>query len=77
MIGTVGARGSRDYTVLGDAVNVAFRLNTVAGARGYDFVLGDSTAKHIKEIFKPIKLGPVELKGRKQKAIAYTLPEIF
>ena len=75
MIGTVGARGSRDFTVRGDAVNVAFRLNTVAGARGYDFVLGDTTAKHIDEIFKPIKLGPVELKGRRQKAIAYTLSD--
>ncbi len=75
MIGTVGARGSRDYTVLGDTVNVAFRLNTVAGARGYDFVLGDTTAKHIDEVFKPIKLGPVELKGRRQKAIAYTLSD--
>ncbi len=77
MIGTVGAKGSRDFTVLGDAVNVAFRLNTVAGARGYNFVLGDTTAQHIDEIFKPIKLGPVELKGRKKKAIAYTLPETF
>ncbi|MCH8126603.1 FHA domain-containing protein [candidate division KSB1 bacterium] len=77
MIGTVGARGSRDFTVLGDTVNVAFHLNTVAGARGYDFVLGDTTAKHIDEIFKPIKLGPVELKGRRQKTIAYTLPETF
>jgi adenylate cyclase len=73
MIGTIGGRGSRDFTVLGDVVNVAFRLNTVAGNRGYDFVLGDITANHINEAFELTKLGPVPVKGRRQKVVAYTL----
>ncbi|MFQ5604047.1 MAG: FHA domain-containing protein [bacterium] len=73
MIGKVGDRGARDFTILGDVVNVAFRLNTVAGSRGYDFVLGDGTANHVKEAFKLTRLGPVQVKGRSQKVVAFTL----
>ncbi len=73
MIGKIGGRSSRDFTVLGDVVNVTFRLITVAGERGYDFVVGETTAKHINETFKLIKLGPVPVKGRTRKVVAYTL----
>lgn len=73
MIGQIGGRGARDYTVLGDVVNVAFRLNGVAGQRGYDMVLGDTTAGHISDDFDVLKLGPISVKGRKQDVIAYTL----
>ncbi|MFQ5676157.1 MAG: hypothetical protein ACE5G1_09690, partial [bacterium] len=57
----------------GDAVNIAFRLNTVGGDRGYDFIMGDGTAKHVTDAFKVMKLGPVPVKGRRQKVIAYTM----
>lgn len=73
MIGAVGARGSRNFTVLGDVVNVAFRLNNVAGERGYDFVMGDATANLVGDVIKVTKLGPVDIKGRNQKVVAYTM----
>lgn len=76
MIGKIGGRGARDFTVLGDVVNVAFRLNSVAGSRGYDLVLGDVTAGHISENFPLIKLGPIAVKGRNQKVIAFTLSDV-
>ena len=73
MIGTIGGRGSRNHTVLGDVVNVAFRLITVAGNRGYDFVIGNKTAEHIQNAFEVVKLGPLQVKGRSQPVVAYTL----
>ncbi len=73
MMGKIGGRGARDFTVLGDVVNVAFRLNSVAGSRGYDFVLGNVTAKHVHKTIKVEKLGPIEVKGRNQKVVAFTL----
>jgi len=73
MMGRIGDRGSRDFTILGDVVNVAFRLISVAGDRGYDFVLGDGTAMHVRKRYPLTKLGPIAVKGRRQKVLAYTL----
>ncbi len=50
MIGVVGTRGSRECTVLGDVVNVAFRLNSVGSECGKDLLAGEATAKHWKVI---------------------------
>jgi adenylate cyclase len=76
MIGKIGGRGARDFTVLGDVVNVAFRLNSVAGSRGYDLVLGDATAGHISENFPLTRLGPIAVKGRNQRVVAFTLADL-
>ena len=46
----VGACGSREFTVLGNVVNVAFRLNSVGSECGKDLLIGEATAKHWKVI---------------------------
>ena len=73
LIGTVGKRGVQDFTVLGDAVNVAFRLDKIGSKHGLDFLLTSSTAEHIKEIFELKQLGPYVVKGKKEKIEVFTL----
>lgn len=46
----VGACGSREFTVLGNVVNVAFRLNSVGSECGKDLLIREATAKHWKVI---------------------------
>lgn len=75
MLGKIGGHGARDFTVLGDVVNVAFRLIDVASRRGYDFVIGEATARNVQDVVPVARLGPVPVKGRSQKVIAYTLPQ--
>lgn len=75
MLGKIGGRGARDFTVLGDVVNVAFRLINVASRRGYDFVLSEATARNVQHAVPVARLGPVAVKGRSQKIVAYTLSQ--
>ncbi len=72
-IGSIGARGSRDFTVLGDAVNLTFHLNTVAGKHRQDIIISDSTFNYIKHDFNLKYLGVVEDKNSDQEVGIYTL----
>ncbi|MFQ5627704.1 MAG: FHA domain-containing protein [bacterium] len=73
LIGTVGKRGVQDFTVLGDAVNVAFRLDKIGSKLGKDFILTASTAEYIKDNFSLTNLGPHAVKGKREKIEVFTL----
>lgn len=73
MIGAIGTHGSRDFSVWGDVVNIAFRLNTKGSELGHTFVISESTADFIKNSFDLKNLGPVKVKGREKEVVIYTL----
>jgi adenylate cyclase len=62
--GTLGGARARDFTVLGDTVNVAFRLNDLAGKIHQDIVLSAETARLIQAAFTVTPLGSTPLEGR-------------
>lgn len=66
LLGTLGGSGSRDFTVLGDTVNVAFRLNDIAGTMSEPILISAETAKLIKDSFKVESLGKTPVEGRKE-----------
>lgn len=72
-MGAIGAHGSRDFTVLGDTVNLAFHLNTIAGKQGQAFIISDSTVNYIKDSFDIKYLGEVEDKSNQQEIGIYTV----
>lgn len=43
VIGNIGVDGNRDYTVIGDTVNVAFRLEGLASELDKDLLIGNDT----------------------------------
>lgn len=45
VIGNIGVDGQRDYTIVGDAVNVAFRLEELTSRRKIDVLVGEPTFK--------------------------------
>jgi adenylate cyclase len=73
LIGSIGGKGARDFTVLGDTVNVAFRLEGIGAVKGWDLTVSAGTAELVQDLF-PLKcMGPVIVEGRSDPVEVYTL----
>lgn len=66
IIGTVGSNDRMDTTVIGDSVNVAFRLETLAPIYNTDIVVSKQTLNqaNAKDLFQYRLLDWVRVKGR-------------
>ncbi|NQT93868.1 MAG: adenylate/guanylate cyclase domain-containing protein [Lentisphaerae bacterium] len=64
VLANVGVRGSRDYTALGDAVNVAFRLEKETKTLKSDVVVGSDACEHLPKALWENRLQSVRVKGK-------------
>lgn len=70
LVGDIGSRRRVDYTVLGNTVNVAARLEALIAKPG-DVVFGPETARLLNGEIPMDALGEVQLKGLRQKIEAF------
>ena len=69
ILGNVGSRNRMDYTVIGDSVNTAARLQAVA--KGGEIIIGAKTYEKIKDQFSVKKGGKIKLKNKKKPVVYY------
>ncbi|CAN5821110.1 hypothetical protein BH23CHL2_BH23CHL2_26950 [soil metagenome] len=69
IVGNIGTPELMNYTAIGDAVNVAARLQ--ADAQVGDVLISDATYERVRDDFKVEELGPRQVKGRSQPVLVY------
>src|SRR5439155_328009 len=69
MVGNVGSDLRYEYTALGDAVNVAARMQTAAEPGSV--LITDATYRFVAHAVDATDLGPIEVKGKAEPVRAY------
>jgi adenylate cyclase len=72
VVGNMGSDQRFDYSCLGDAVNLAARLEGQSKEYGMKIILGEETAKEMDDEFVLVELDTIAVKGKTEPVKIYT-----
>jgi class 3 adenylate cyclase len=72
----MGSSIKKDYTILGDAVNVASRLESLTREHPCHLIFSENVKNSLKQPWKIVELGQCYPKGKEEPVNIYTLDEL-
>ena len=72
-VGNMGSDIKFNYSVLGDSVNLASRLEGQSKEYGFPIIVGSSTALAVKDKFAILELDFIMVKGKKEPEVIYAI----
>ena len=73
VVGNMGSDLRFDYSVLGDSVNLASRLEGQSKEYGFPIIVGSQTALAVKDKFAILELDFIMVKGKKEPEVIYAI----
>lgn len=73
VVGNMGSDLRFDYSVLGDSVNLASRLEGQSKEYGFPIIVGSKTAIAVKDRFAILELDFIMVKGKKEPEVIYAI----
>jgi adenylate cyclase len=73
VVGNMGSDMRFDYSVFGDSVNLASRLEGQSKEYGFPIIVGSTTALAVKDRFAILELDFIMVKGKKEPEVIYAI----
>jgi adenylate cyclase len=73
VVGNIGSENTRSYTVVGDSVNVAARLERANRVYGTQILINESTAQAIASHFETREIDTISVKGKTETTRIFEL----
>ncbi|MCC8938456.1 adenylate/guanylate cyclase domain-containing protein [Bradyrhizobium sp. Arg68] len=73
VVGNMGSDVRFDYSVFGDSVNLASRLEGQSKEYGFPIIVGSNTALAVKDKFAILELDFIMVKGKKEPEVIYAI----